>query len=57
MLGVAQGAIDAVIPYLSERKQFGRSIGEFQVYCNHKIILFDVICSAGNATLESSASY
>jgi alkylation response protein AidB-like acyl-CoA dehydrogenase len=29
-VGVAQGAIDASIAYVKERKQFGRSIGDFQ---------------------------
>jgi alkylation response protein AidB-like acyl-CoA dehydrogenase len=30
MVGVAQGALDATINYVSERKQFGKAIGEFQ---------------------------
>jgi butyryl-CoA dehydrogenase/short/branched chain acyl-CoA dehydrogenase len=30
MIGVAQGALDATITYVQERKQFGRAIGEFQ---------------------------
>ena len=29
-LGIAQGALDASIEYVKERKQFGRPIGEFQ---------------------------
>jgi butyryl-CoA dehydrogenase len=29
-LGIAQGAVDATIEYVKERKQFGRSIGQFQ---------------------------
>ena len=29
-LGIAQGAIDEVIPYVKARKQFGRSIAKFQ---------------------------
>lgn len=32
MIGLAQGAFDATLPYLSERKQFGKPIGEFQVF-------------------------
>ncbi|KAM0684337.1 hypothetical protein MDAP_000105 [Mitosporidium daphniae] len=31
MIGLAQGAFDATLPYLSERKQFGKPIGEFQI--------------------------
>jgi alkylation response protein AidB-like acyl-CoA dehydrogenase len=30
MVGLAQGALDAMIRYTKERKQFGRSIAEFQ---------------------------
>ena len=30
MIGVAQGAINATIKYLAERKQFGKSLSEFQ---------------------------
>ncbi|MDX2206306.1 MAG: acyl-CoA dehydrogenase [Gemmatimonadales bacterium] len=30
MIGVAQGALDATITYVQERKQFGRAISEFQ---------------------------
>ena len=30
MIGVAQGALNATIKYLSERKQFGKSLSEFQ---------------------------
>lgn len=30
MIGVAQGALDATLTYVQERKQFGRAIAEFQ---------------------------
>jgi len=30
MLGIAQGAFDATMPYLQQRKQFGTRIGDFQ---------------------------
>jgi len=30
-LGIIQACLDVVIPYLNERKQFGRPIGEFQL--------------------------
>jgi alkylation response protein AidB-like acyl-CoA dehydrogenase len=29
-LGIAQGALDASVAYVKERKQFGRAVGEFQ---------------------------
>ena len=30
-LGIMQACMDAVIPYVHERKQFGQPIGEFQL--------------------------
>ena len=30
-LGLMQAAMDTVLPYVHERKQFGQAIGEFQV--------------------------
>lgn len=30
MIGLAQGAFDATLPYLFERKQFGQAVGDFQ---------------------------
>tara|TARA_R110002096_G_scaffold303080_11_gene498128 strand:+ start:40177 stop:41340 length:1164 start_codon:yes stop_codon:yes gene_type:complete len=30
MVGIAQGALDATLAYVQERKQFGKTIGEFQ---------------------------
>jgi alkylation response protein AidB-like acyl-CoA dehydrogenase len=30
MVGIAQGALDATLKYVQERKQFGKTIGEFQ---------------------------
>lgn len=30
-LGIMQACIDSVVPYVKERKQFGKSIGEFQL--------------------------
>ncbi|EPY25625.1 acyl-CoA dehydrogenase [Strigomonas culicis] len=30
MIGIAQGALDIVMPYIFERKQFGQAIGDFQ---------------------------
>jgi alkylation response protein AidB-like acyl-CoA dehydrogenase len=30
MIGIAQGALDATIQYVSDRKQFGKSLSEFQ---------------------------
>lgn len=32
MIGLSQGCFDATIPYLQERKQFGKRIIDFQVF-------------------------
>jgi alkylation response protein AidB-like acyl-CoA dehydrogenase len=42
MIGLAQGAFDATMPYLHQRKQFGQLIGDFQamqVRLQSKLIL------------------
>ena len=31
MLGLAQGCLDATVPYIIDRKQFGQSLFNFQV--------------------------
>ncbi len=31
MIGLAQGAYDAALPYTFQRTQFGKPVGEFQV--------------------------
>lgn len=38
-LGIAEGAFDATVKYVKERKQFGRSIGQFQ---NTQFLLADM---------------
>lgn len=37
MIGLAQGCFDATIPYLLERKQFGKEIFDFQVKIERKL--------------------
>jgi len=32
MIGIAQGCLDATIPYTLERKQFGKDVFSFQVH-------------------------
>ena len=41
-LGLMQSCLDVVLPYVGERKQFGKNIGEFQV---HSVFLHNLICS------------
>ena len=38
-LGIAEGALDITIDYVKERKQFGRSIAQFQ---NTQFVLADL---------------
>lgn len=40
-LGLMQAALDVVLPYIHERKQFGQKIGEFQVL-HITLLLFGV---------------
>ena len=47
-LGLAEGALDATIAYVKERKQFGRSIAQFQ---NTQIVLADLATKVEAAKL------
>lgn len=47
-LGLAEGAVDAAVKYVKERKQFGRSIGQFQ---NTQFQLADMATRAQAAQL------
>lgn len=47
-LGIAQGAIDEVVPYVKARKQFGRPISKFQ---NTQFQLADMQCKTDAARL------
>ena len=48
-LGIMQACLDTVIPYIHERKQFGKSIGEFQLIQGKLADMY--------ATLNASRSY
>lgn len=42
-LGIMQACMDVVLPYVRQREQFGRPIGEFQliqVYCFVQTLVF-----------------
>lgn len=54
-LGVMQACLDTVIPYLHERKQFGQSIGEFQLM-QGKLADMYTLTSASRAYLYAVAS-
>lgn len=47
-LGLAEGALEVTVPYLKERKQFGRSISQFQ---NTQFVLADLQTRADAAQL------
>ena len=47
-LGLAEGALDATIAYVKERKQFGRSIAQFQ---NTQFVLADLATKVEAAKL------
>ena len=47
-LGIMQAVMDAVVPYVHDRKQFGRSIGEFQLIQGKLADMYTVL-QAGRA--------
>ncbi len=67
-LGIMQAALDVVIPYVHERKQFGQPIGEFQLVqgkladmyvglnaCRAYVYAVAKACDAGRTTREDAA--
>ena len=54
MIGVAQGALDASVRYVKERKQFGKAIGEFQAV-QHQIARAVVDVEAARLTVYNAA--
>lgn len=44
MVGLAQGCLDATVPYVLQRKQFGKRLFDFQVLYNASLI-FSAISS------------
>ncbi len=49
-LGLMQAALDTVLPYIHERKQFGQKIGEFQVPL--PLMQFDLYSCIGSVNKE-----
>ena len=67
-LGIMQACMDVVMPYIHERKQFGRSIGEFQLVqgkvadmyvtmnaCKAYVYAVAKACDRGETTREDAA--
>ena len=67
-LGIMQACMDVVIPYLHERKQFGQSIGEFQLMqgmladlyttlnaCRAYVYAVGAACDRGETTRKDAA--
>jgi isovaleryl-CoA dehydrogenase len=67
-LGIMQAALDVVLPYVHERKQFGKPIGEFQLVqgkvadmyvtlnaCRAYVYAVAKACDAGRTTREDAA--
>jgi butyryl-CoA dehydrogenase len=53
-LGIAQGALDASVPYAMERKQFGRPIVEFQMIQSHLAEMQTEISAARHLTYHAA---
>ena len=67
-LGIMQAALDIVMPYVHERKQFGQSIGQFQLFqgkiadmyvtmnaCKAYVYAVAKACDRGETTREDAA--
>jgi isovaleryl-CoA dehydrogenase len=67
-LGIMQSCLDAVVPFLHQRKQFGQPIGEFQLMqgkladmyvttsaCRAYVYAVGRACDAGNVTRKDAA--
>jgi isovaleryl-CoA dehydrogenase len=67
-LGIMQAAMDIVVPYVHERKQFGKAIGEFQLVqgkvadmyvalnsCRAYVYAVAKACDRGETTREDAA--
>jgi isovaleryl-CoA dehydrogenase len=67
-LGIMQSALDAVLPYVHQRRQFGRPIGEFQLIqakladmytalsaCRAYVYAVGRACDAGRVTRKDAA--
>lgn len=54
-VGIMQACLDIVLPYVHDRKQFGRSIGEFQ-FIQGKLADMYAILAASRAYLYTSAA-
>lgn len=55
-LGIMQSCMDAVLPYIAERKQFGKPIGSFQVNLEQNLTAVPHQRSTGCA-MHSSGSF
>ena len=68
-LGIMQACLDAVVPYVHERRQFGKSIGEFQLIQGKLADIYSTLnacraysyavakaCDRGETTRKDSAS-
>jgi isovaleryl-CoA dehydrogenase len=67
-LGIMQACLDVVVPYVHERRQFGRPIGEFQLmqgkladmyttlgYCRAYVYAVAAACDRGEVTRKDAA--
>ncbi|MEO0699900.1 MAG: acyl-CoA dehydrogenase family protein, partial [Pseudomonadota bacterium] len=67
-IGIMQAAIDVVMPYVHERKQFGQPIGEFQLIqgkiadmystmnaCRAYVYAVNAACDRGETTRQDAA--
>jgi len=56
-LGIMQAALDAVLPYVRERKQFGQPIGEFQLIQAKVADIYTLLSAARSFSYRVAASF
>ena len=49
MVGIAEGCFDSTIPYVFDRKQFGQSIGDFQVRAGADVVCWGMMGGGGGS--------
>jgi len=55
-VGIMQAALDLVLPYVHERKQFGQAIGEFQLMQGKVADIYSTLCACRAYVYASAAA-
>jgi isovaleryl-CoA dehydrogenase len=55
-IGIMQAALDLVVPYMHERKQFGQPVGEFQLMQGKVADIYSTLCACRAYVYASAAA-